>query len=65
MVKPRLNQRILASFRRKKAKLGQFLKGEDNTRLCLVEELCYKFLVWFVARTSIENNFRSLLELRS
>uniref|UniRef100_A0A3N7G198 Uncharacterized protein n=1 Tax=Populus trichocarpa TaxID=3694 RepID=A0A3N7G198_POPTR len=26
MVKPRLNQRILASFRRKKVKLGQFLK---------------------------------------
>jgi len=42
MVKPRLNQTILASFRRKKVKLGQFLKGEDNMPIFHVEVLCYK-----------------------
>jgi len=57
MVKPRLNQRILASFRRKKVKLGQFLKGEDNMPIfmlkCCVTNfgvvhhllLCYKYFV--------------------
>jgi hypothetical protein len=60
MVKPRLNQRILASFRRKKVKLGQFLKflkGEDNMPIfmlkCCVANfgvvhhllLCYKYSV--------------------